>query len=48
MLFHPTILALYVGSLLVTFMILYAAPQALQILWRWDLKSGSELQLAIE
>ena len=48
MLFHPTILALYAGSLLVAFMILYAAPQALQILRRWDLKSGSELQLAIE
>ena len=48
MLFHPTILALYAGSLLVGFMILYAAPQALQILRRWDLKSGSELQLAIE
>jgi hypothetical protein len=46
--FHPTILALYVGSLLVGFMILYAAPQALQILRRWDLKSGSELQLALE
>lgn len=48
MLFHPTILALYAGSLLVTFLILYAAPQALQILRRWDLKSGSELQLSIE
>jgi len=47
-LFHPTILALYAGSLLVAFMILYAAPQALQILRRWDLKSGSELQLEIE
>ena len=48
MLFHPTILALYVGSLLVGFMVLYAAPLAFQILRRWDLKSGSELQLAIE
>jgi hypothetical protein len=48
LLFHPTILALYAGSLLVTFMILYAAPQALQILRRWDLNSGSELQLSIE
>ena len=48
MLFHPTILALYVGSLLVGFMVLYAAPLAFQILRRWDLKSGSELQLSIE
>jgi hypothetical protein len=48
MIFHPTILALYAGSLLVSFMILYAAPPALQILRRWDLQSGSELQLAIE
>ena len=48
MIFHPTILALYAGSLLVSFMILYAAPLAFQILRRWDLQSGSELQLTIE
>ncbi|MBI5583668.1 MAG: hypothetical protein HY892_07575 [Deltaproteobacteria bacterium] len=48
MLFHPTILALYVGSLLVAFLVLYAVPPALQILRRWDLHSGSELQLNIE
>ncbi len=48
MLFHPTILALYAGALLVSFMILYAAPIALQILRRWDLRSGSELQLTLE
>lgn len=48
MLFHPTILALYAGSLLVSFMVLYAAPAAVQILRRWDLRSGSELQLTIE
>jgi hypothetical protein len=48
LIFHPTILALYAGSLLVGFMVLYAAPQAFQILRRWDLQSGSELQLTIE
>jgi hypothetical protein len=48
LLFHPTILALYAGSLLVSFMVLYAAPAAVQILRRWDLRSGSELQLTIE
>jgi hypothetical protein len=48
MIFHPTILALYTASLLVGFMIFYAAPQAFQILRHWDLKSGSELQLSLE
>ena len=48
MIFHPTILALYAGSLLVGFMILYATPLAWQILRRWDLRSGSERQLTIE
>lgn len=48
MLFHPTILALFAGSFLVAFMVLYAAPSALQIVRQWDLQSGSERQLTIE
>ena len=48
MIFHPTVMALFVGSLLVTFMILYSASYALLILRKWDLQSGSELQLNLE
>lgn len=48
MIFHPTILALYAGSILISFMILYAAVYAVQILRRWDLRNGSEGQLMLE
>ena len=48
MIFHPTVMALFAGSILVTFMILYSASYAFQILGRWDLQSGSELQLNLE
>ncbi len=48
MIFHPTIIALYGGSILVSFLILYSASYAIQILRRWDLQSGSELQLKLE
>lgn len=48
MLFHPTIIALYAGSFLVSFLVLYALFPAWQVWRRWDLNSGSEEQLAIE
>jgi len=48
MIFHPLIIALLGASLLVCFLVLYAAAFGSQILRRWDLKSGSELQLALE
>jgi positive regulator of sigma E activity len=48
MIFHPAILALFLGSILVSFMILYAAFHAFQVLRKWDLRSGSELQLTLE
>ncbi|MBN2034202.1 MAG: hypothetical protein JW836_13080 [Deltaproteobacteria bacterium] len=48
MIFYPTIMALFAGAILVSFMILYSASYAFQILRRWDLKSGSELQLNLE
>ena len=48
MIFHPAILALLVGSLLVSFMILYSTFYGVLILRRWDIKSGSELQLSLE
>lgn len=48
MIFHPSILALYVASLLICFIVLYSAFYGLQILRRWDIRSGSEGQLVLE
>lgn len=48
MIFHPLVMALSTGSLLVAFMILYASVYAVQILRRWDIRSGSEFQLRLE
>ena len=48
MIFHPAIIALYVSSVLISFMVLYSSFHGLQILRRWDIKSGSELQLILE
>jgi hypothetical protein len=46
--FHPLILSLFVASLLISFLVLYASVFGAQILRRWDLRSGSELQLGLE
>ena len=48
MILHPAIIALLVGSLLVSGMLVYAALYGVQILRNWDIKSGSELQLSLE
>jgi hypothetical protein len=48
MIFHPAIIALFAGSILTGIMVLYAGFHAVQILSRWDLGSGSELQLMLE
>jgi hypothetical protein len=48
MLFHPSILALLLGSLLTNGMLLYASYCGMRILRKWDLASGSELQLGLE
>ena len=48
MIFHPIIIALYISSVLISFMVLYSAVYGVQILRRWDIKSGSELQLILE
>ena len=48
MIFHPAIIALYVSSILISFMVLYSASYGIQILGRWDIRSGSELQLVLE
>lgn len=48
MMFHPSIMALFVGSTLVGLIIVYSASNAAQILSRWNLQSGSEHQLILE
>jgi len=48
MIMHPPVLALYVGSLLVSMLLVYASLQGVTILRKWDLKSGSELQVRLE
>jgi hypothetical protein len=48
MIMQPAIIALFIGSLLVSSMVLYAACYGVSILKKWDLESGSELQLGLE
>ena len=48
MILYPSILALSVSSILISLMTLYAACYGFLILRRWDITSGSELQLTLE
>ncbi len=48
MILHPAILALSIGSILISLMLVISTYYGYQILRRWDLKSGSELQLSLE
>ena len=48
MLFQPAIIALLLASALSVVMLAAAAPFALQLIRRWDIRSGSELQLRLE
>lgn len=48
MFFKPAILALFTGSFLISGMLLFSAFYALQILNKWDIHSGSEIQLNLE
>ena len=48
MILQPSILALLFSSLLISLMTGFAACHGIRILQRWDLSSGSELQLALE
>lgn len=48
MIFDPSVLALLSGSFLVVAILLYASCYGIQILRRWDIHSGSELQLGLE
>jgi len=45
---HPAIIALLIASLTISAMMLYAGWYGKQILAKWDLSSGSELQLTLE
>jgi hypothetical protein len=45
---HPPIVALLVGSLLATFLVLLSSGTAIRVLRDWDLASGSGTQLALE
>lgn len=48
MILQPGILALLLGSLCAALMITFAGATGARILWKWDLGSGTELQLALE
>ncbi len=48
MIMQPAIIALFVGSILVSSMVLYAACYGVSILRHWNLQNGSELQLGLE
>lgn len=48
MILHPPVIALLIGSLLVSYMLLHSAYYGIQILRKWDMTSGSELQLVLE
>lgn len=48
MLFQPAIIALLLASALSVGMLAAAAPFAIQLIRRWDIASGSELQLQLE
>lgn len=48
MLFQPAIIALLLAGAVSLLVLVAAAPFALQVIRRWDMASGSELQLALE
>jgi hypothetical protein len=48
MIFHPAIIALLAGSLLISLMLCYSCIYGARILKSWDMRSGSELQLSLE
>ena len=48
MIFHPAIIGLFFSSILIGFMVLYCAFYGIRIIRRWDILSGSELQLSLE
>jgi len=45
---HPAVMSLLLASVMITAMSLYASFYGLKIILRWDMGSGSELQLSLE
>jgi hypothetical protein len=48
MILHPAVIALLAAAFLTSLMLLYSSWYAVLIVRKWDLTSGSELQLALE
>ena len=48
MILHPAIASLIIASVLIDGMAIYASLFGIQIIRKWDLQSGSELQLSLE
>jgi hypothetical protein len=48
MIMHPAVIALFVGSILVSCMVLYSMRYGIAIQRHWNLQSGSERQLDLE
>ncbi len=48
MILHPAIIALLVSSSMISFLVLYADYYGIQIIRKWDLRSGSGNQLELE
>ncbi|RMG72491.1 MAG: hypothetical protein D6710_04700 [Nitrospirae bacterium] len=48
MIFHPGIIAVLLGSMVVLSMLLYGSLISIRILRQWDINSSSELQLELE
>jgi hypothetical protein len=48
MIFHPAIIALLLSSILMSFLMTYSSYFGVLIFRKWDLRNGSELQLAME
>ncbi len=48
MILHPSIMALFLSSVLISTLLLYSSYYGILILRKWDMKSGSELQLDLE
>ncbi|MCX5728053.1 MAG: hypothetical protein NTZ28_04305, partial [Nitrospirae bacterium] len=48
MILHPAVIANVVASLIITGVLVYAGYYGIQILRKWDLRSGDEFQLILE
>ena len=48
MIVQPAVLAILIGSILTSLMLLFSVSSGVLILRKWDLQSGSELQLSLE